>query len=899
MGQDQGKSERDRYIEIENREWLESLEYILQDAGEERAADIIDKLRGYARRRGVDLKFSASTPYVNTISPEDEVEYPGDVEIERRLSAIIRWNAMAMVTRANKRDDGIGGHISTYASSSHLMEVAFNHFLRAHSKDARGDQIFFQGHGSPGIYARSFLEGRLSEDQLINFRRELQPEGGLSSYPHPWLMPDYWEFPTVSMGLAAIMAIYQARFNRYLHNRGLKDTSASRVWSFMGDGEMDEPESLGQLTRASREKLDNLIFVINCNLQRLDGPVYGNGKIIQELEGVFRGAGWRVIKCIWGSGWDELLAKDDQGLLVQRMGQVLDGDYQKFSVESGAFLREKFFGADPRLLEMVEDYSDDQLRDLGRGGHDLVKIYNAYKSATESDGRPVAILAKTVKGHGLGAAAAGKNIAHQQKKLNADQAREYRDALGMQDDIPDDKVAELPFLKPDEDSSIIQYLKERRQELGGPLPRREVDCPTLEAPGDDFIKPFAEGTKDREVSTTMAFVNVLRNLLNDKQLGKFVVPVVPDEARTFGMEALFSKFGIYSSVGQNYEPVDKGSLMYYKEAVDGQILEEGITEAGAMSSFIAAGTAFSTHGVPAIPFYIFYSMFGLQRIGDLAWAAGDMRCRGFLVGGTAGRTTLNGEGLQHEDGNSHLLAYPYPSLKCYDPAFAYELAVIVRDGIRRMYKEQEDVFYYLTVENDNYAMPPMPQEEGVEEGILKGVYRFRKSEKEPGEKGKKAHLLSAGAIMNSALKAAQVLEDDYGVSADVWSLTSCKELYRDGMAHERYNLLHPQQEHGVPYLTQAFSGQEGVAVASTDYVKAMPESISRWMPLPFHCLGTDGFGRSESREALREFFEVDYRWITLAALTLLAQEKTIEWDVVKKAIQDLEIDTDKDDPLNH
>ena len=795
-----------------------------------------------------------------------------------------------MVVRAN-HDSNLGGHISTYASSATLYEVGYNHFFRAPSNGHPGDQIYFQGHASPGIYARAFLEGRLSEHQLKNFRRELQEGGGLSSYPHPWLMPDFWQFPTVSMGLGPILSIYQARFNRYLENRGLKPADDSKVWAFLGDGECDEPESLGALTLAAREQLNNLIWVVNCNLQRLDGPVRGNGKIIQELEAVFRGAGWNVIKVIWGDDWDPLLEQDADGSLAQRMNEVVDGQYQKYSVSDGSYIRHDFFGTDPKLAAMVEHYSDEQLQKMRRGGHDPEKVYAAYQQAIAHQSAPTVILAKTIKGYGMGEAGEGKNITHQQKKLNEDEIRLFRTRFGIP--ISDDEVAETPFYRPPDDSPEMQYIRQRRESLGGYVPQRQVMAPPLVMPPETLWEEFKKSSGKRAFATTMAFVAVMRKLMQDKQLGKLVVPIVPDESRTFGMEPLFRQFGIYSSLGQLYEPVDKDVITYYKEAKDGQILEEGITEAGSMSSFIAAGSAYATHGINTIPFFIYYSMFGMQRIGDLVWLAGDMRVKGFMVGGTAGRTTLNGEGLQHEDGNSHLLAYPVPNLEAYDPAFGYEIAVIIREGIRRMYVEQEDVFYYLTVENDIYSMPEMP--DGVEEGILKGLYKFKPAAKKRAPL--KAHLFGSGAIINSALKAQSILEEKYQVSADVWSITSYKALHRDALDSERWNRMHPGEPPRLSYIEQCLAKERGVYVMASDYVKALPESIARWFPNPPVSLGTDGFGRSETREALRDHFEVDYRFIALGALSALAREGQIEYDAVVQAMKDLDIDPAKPNPI--
>lgn len=889
----ENKAEIIKGIDIETqetREWLESLDYVLQQGGPQRTVRLLDSLRLRAQRAGVSLPYPANTPYINTIPANQQPPFPGSQEIERRIRSLVRWNAMAMVVRANREEEGIGGHISTFASAAMLYEVGFNHFFRAKGENHEGDIVYFQGHASPGNYARAFLEGRLSEQQLENFRQELKPEGGLASYPHPWLMPDFWEFPTVSMGLSPIMAIYQARFNRYLEDRGLKKTPQQKVWAFIGDGETDEPETLGAISLGAREQLDNLIFVVNCNLQRLDGPVRGNGKIIQELEAIFRGAGWNVIKVIWGSDWDPLLAKDHDGVLARRMEQALDGDYQKYAVESGSYIRKHFFGTDPRLLEMVKHLSDEQLRRLRTGGHDAEKVYAAYKAAVGHTGSPTVILARTIKGYGLGEAGEGKNITHQQKKLNEQELRDFRSRFGIP--ISDDQVAQAPFYRPPEDSPESRYLHERRQALNGYLPERRVRCEPLQAPSEEFFAEFYQGTGERTMATTMAYVRVLTKLLRDPEIGKLIVPIIPDEARTFGMESLFRQVGIYSHVGQLYEPVDMSTLLYYKEATDGQILEEGITEAGSMSSFIAAGTAYATHGINAIPFFTFYSMFGFQRIGDLIWAAGDMRCHGFLAGATAGRTTLSGEGLQHQDGQSQVLAYSLPNLKVYDPAYAYEIAVIVQDGIYRMYQQQEDIFYYLTVTNELYPMPEMPS--GVREGILKGMYRLKSSSRSGAPL--RAQLFGSGAILNEVLKAQKLLED-YEVAADVWSITSYKELYLEGHSAERWNMLHPLEEPRIPYVRQCLEDAPGVFVAASDYLKVLPDSIYRWFPRPVVSLGTDGFGRSDGRRALRDFFEVDARFITLATLAALAREKKIKPALVQQAIQDLSIDPEKANPM--
>ncbi|HZI82216.1 MAG TPA: pyruvate dehydrogenase (acetyl-transferring), homodimeric type [Vicinamibacterales bacterium] len=876
---------------LETREWLESLDYVLKSGGPVRVSRLLRELSDHARRNGVKTPFTANTPYINTISAEEQAPFPGSREIERRIKSLVRWNALAMVVKANKAEDGIGGHISTYASAATLYEVGFNHFFKGKGDDNDGDIIYFQGHAAPGIYSRAFLEGRLSAEKLENFRRELKPGGGLSSYPHPWLMPDFWEFPTVSMGLGPICAIYQARFMHYLEDRGLKKHSNSKVWAFLGDGETDEPESLGAITLASREKLDNLIFVINCNLQRLDGPVRGNGQIIQELEAVFRGAGWNVLKVIWGGEWDALLAKDTDGLLVKRMGEVVDGEYQKYAVESGAYVREHFWGEEPRLLEMVAHLSDEQLKKLTLGGHDPAKVYAAYKAAVEHTGQPTVILARTIKGYGIGEAGEGKNITHQQKKLNEDELRAFRTRFGIP--VADEEVSKAPFYRPSDNSPEVTYLTERRKQLGGFVPSRNVQVEPLKTDSlPELFKEFHAGSEGRKASTTMVFVRMLAKLLRDKEIGELVVPIVPDEARTFGMEALFRQVGIYSRVGQLYEPVDMDTLLYYKEAKEGQILEEGINEAGSISSFIAAGSAYATHGVNTIPFFIYYSMFGMQRVGDLVWAAADTRTRGFLLGGTAGRTTLAGEGLQHQDGHSHLLALAVPNLISFDPTFAYEIAVILEDGIRRMYKDGESVFYYLTVMNETYEMLPMP--EGSRDGILKGLYKLRPSSKKKA-KGR-AQLIGAGAILNEVLKAQQMLEKDYDVAADVWSAPSFQELYRDGHACERWNRLHPGEAPKVPYVTQCLEKTEGVIVVASDYVKAMADSIDRWMPRRITSLGTDGFGRSEGRASLREFFEVDARFIVVATLGDLARDGVIDTSVVKKAITDLGINPEKSNP---
>ncbi|MGK9475644.1 pyruvate dehydrogenase (acetyl-transferring), homodimeric type [Melioribacter sp. OK-6-Me] len=876
--------------EIELQEWLESLEYVLQTGGPEKVKELLHNLDTYAHQKGVEIPFTANTPHINTIPKEKEPPFPGGREIERRIKSLVRWNAMAMVVRANKEENGIGGHISTYASAATLYEIGFNHFFRGKDGNHEGDIIYYQGHAAPGIYARAFLEGRLTVEQLENFRRELKPGGGLSSYPHPWLMPDFWEFPTVSMGLGPIQAIYQARFIRYLEDRGLKKPSDQKVWAFIGDGETDEPETLGAISLAAREKLDNLIFVINCNLQRLDGPVRGNGNIVQELEAVFRGAGWNVIKVIWGSDWDPLLEQDKTGLLVKRMNETIDGESQNYVTRGGKYVREHFFGKYPELLKLVEHYTDEQLEKMKRGGHDPEKVYAAYKAAVEHKDAPTVILAKTVKGYGLGEAGEGKNITHQQKKLNEEELREFRTRFSIP--ISDEEVSKAPFYRPPEDSPEIRYLKERRKALGGYIPKRVVKSQPLKTPPEEIFEEFYKGTEDREVSTTMVYVRILAKLLKDREIGHLIVPIVPDEARTFGMEALFRQVGIYSHAGQLYEPVDSDSLLYYKEAKNGQILEEGITEAGSMSSFIAAGTAYAVHGINTIPFFSFYSMFGLQRVGDLIWAAGDMRCKGFLLGATAGRTTLAGEGLQHQDGQSHLLAYPIPNLVAYDPAFAYELAVIIRDGIYRMYEKREDVFYYITIMNENYPQPPMP--EGVKEGILKGMYKFRSSKMN--DQKLKAHLLGSGTILNEVIKAADILENNYKVSTDIWSVTSYKNLHLDAQETERWNMFHPDKKPRTPYISEVTKGESGVFVAASDYVQIIKDALAKWLPGPLHSLGTYGFGRSESRAALRDFFEVDAKHIVYATLYSLYKEKKIKLDLLKKAQKELGINPEKPNP---
>ena len=876
----------------ETAEWLESLRYVLEQKGPKRVSYLLSVLKEQAYREGIELPFTANTPYLNTIPVEKQPVYPGNREIERRIKSIIRWNAMAMVTRANRVSAGIGGHISTYASSATLYEVALNHFLRGNYGDFQGDRVYFQGHASPGIYARAFLEGRLTEENLVNFRRELRQSPGLSSYPHPWLMPDFWEYPTVSMGLAPIMAIYQARFNQYLQDRHLKDTSQNRVWAFLGDGECDEPETLGAIGLAVREKLDNLTFVINCNLQRLDGPVRGNGKIIQELEAVFRGAGWNVIKVLWGDDWDLLFEKDRQGLLAKRMMEVVDGEYQKYKVAGGSYIRKHFFGKYPELLEMVKNYSDERLVKLRRGGHDPEKVYAAYKAAIEFHGKPTVILAKTIKGYGLGEAGEGRNISHNQKKLNEEELREFRSRFGIP--ISDDDVANAPFYKPADDSPELQYLRERREALGGYLPARSQTKIALKTPTLKGYDEFLGGSKGKPMSTTMAFVRLLSKLLRDKNIGKRIVPIVPDESRTFGMEGLFRQCGIYAHSGQLYEPVDSEQLLYYKEAKDGQILEEGITEAGSMASFIAAGTSYSSHGEPMIPFFIYYSMFGFQRIGDLIWCAADARTRGFMIGGTAGRTTLNGEGLQHQDGHSLLNAIAFPTVRSYDPAYAYEIAVIVMDGMKKMYQDNEDAIYYITCENDNYVMPAMEDPSRVTEGIIRGMYKLKTEVIDGAEHH--VQLLGSGAILNSSLTAQELLAEKFGISSTVWSVTSYTELARDAQATARFNRLHPTKKTKTSYLENLVADIEGPFISSSDYVRAVSEQISPWIPGGLYTLGTDGMGRSETREALRRHFEVDAESIVIATLYKLSLLGKVPRKTVEEAIKSFEYDRDKINP---
>jgi pyruvate dehydrogenase E1 component len=875
----------------ETQEWLESLQAIVRNKGMNRAQFLVRRLLQRARSLNVGIPELVQTPYINTIPPDQEPPFPGDEKMEQRIRRLERWNSVVMVTRANKRSDGIGGHISTYASSAALYDVGFNHFFRGKDGGAAGDQIFFQGHASPGIYARAFLEGRISESQMDNFRREAVTGAGLSSYPHPRLMPNFWEFPTVSMGLGPLTAIYQARFNRFLQARGIANTENSRVWCFLGDGECDEPEALGSLFLGSREKLDNLIFVVNCNLQRLDGPVRGNGKIIQELEMVFRGAGWNVVKVIWGREWDDLLRRDTEGVLLEKMNATVDGAYQKYAIAKGAYIRDHFFGPDPRLRKLVDHLSDQELENLRRGGHDYRKLYAAYKLATENRGAPTVILAKTVKGWALGEGFLGKNVTHQLKKMNLDQLRDFRNLLELP--ISDRQLESAPYYHPGPQSPEIQYLLERRHMLGGFVPNRLVRAKPLQLPVSTMYDEFKAGTGNgREVSTTMAFVRLLRLLMRDKDVGRRIVPIIPDEARTFGMDSMFREFGIYSSVGQLYESVDAGMLLSYHESKDGQILEEGITEAGSMASFTAAGTSYATHGEYTIPVYLFYSMFGLQRTGDLFWAFGDARGRGFAIGATAGRTTLNGEGLQHQDGHSHVLASTIPNLVTYDPAFAYEVAMIVKNGLQRMYQKGEDLFYYLTVYNENIVHPPMPGD--IEEGIVKGLYLFRPA---PEKLKNHVQLFGSGSIMQCVLQAQKLLAEKFQISSDVWSATSYPQLRNEAISADRWNRLHPESHPKVPYVQKVLGKVPGPFIAATDFMKTVPDLIRPWVNQRYVVLGTDGFGRSETREALRRFFEVDAGNIAVAAMHALAQDGLIPVREVARAIADLGIDPDKTDPL--
>ncbi|WP_138468548.1 pyruvate dehydrogenase (acetyl-transferring), homodimeric type [Poseidonocella sp. HB161398] len=873
---------------VESQEWQEAIADVIERDGADRAHFLLDKAVQQARAAGAMLPFSATTPYQNTIPVDDQPDYPGDLEMEWRIRTINRWNAMATVVRRNKESSEYGGHIASFASSAALYDVGLNHFWRARSATNLGDLVFFQGHIVPGIYARSFMEGRLTEEQMENFRSE-SGGGGLSSYPHPWLMPDYWQFPTVSMGLGPLCAIYQARFMKYMENRGLIEKSDRKVWCFLGDGEMDEPESLGAISLAAREGLDNLIFVVNCNLQRLDGPVRGNSKIVQELEGAFRGAGWEVIKLLWGRGWDELLEKDTSGKLRQLMDETIDGDYQTFKSKNGAYIREHFFGKYPETAALVEDWTDEQIWDLRRGGHDVQKVYTAFDRATKVKGQPTCLLVKTVKGYGMGTAGEGQNTTHQQKKMAEDQLRAMRDRFNIP--VTDEDLPKAPFVKLN--NAQKAYLADRRKALGGEFPKRHHDAPKLEIPKLDAFSKELQGTGDRHISTTMAFVRILTTLLRDKKIGKQVVPIVPDESRTFGMEGLFRSVGIYNPLGQNYTPQDADQMMFYKESVNGQVLQEGINEAGAMADWMAAATSYSVHGVPMIPFYIYYSMFGFQRIGDLAWAAGDSRCRGFMLGGTAGRTTLNGEGLQHEDGHSHILAGTIPNCVTYDPTFQHEVAVIVQHGLKRMYEDQEDVFFYLTLMNENYSHPDMPM--GSEGDIIKGLYRLKEVAK-PGKKH--VTLMGSGTILVQAIKAAEMLQEDFGVTAEIWSATSYNELARDGQDAARFNRLNPLAEPKVAFVTEQLAKSTGPIISATDYMKNYAEQIRGFVPegRSFTCLGTDGFGRSDSRVNLRRFFEVDPNHIAAAAMVDLYKAGSVTKAQLEKALKKYEIDGEKPNP---
>ncbi len=873
----------------ETQEWQDALDTVIELEGVERAHFLLERMIDQSRRAGANLPYSATTAYINTIPVNRQVPMPGDSELEHQLRSMIRWNATAMVQKANQRDSSLGGHIASFASSATLYDVGFSHFFHAPTAEHGGDLVFVQGHSSPGVYSRAFLEGRLTEEQLDNFRREADGKG-ISSYPHPWLMPDFWQFPTVSMGLGPICAIYQARFLKYLQHRGLAKTDNRQVWAFLGDGETDEPESLGAIALAGREKLGNLNFVVNCNLQRLDGPVRGNGKIIQELEGVFRGAGWNVIKVVWGSYWDPLLAQDHNGKLKQLMMEVVDGEYQNCKAKGGKYTRENFFNRYEETKKMVASLSDEDIWRLNRGGHDPHKVYAAYHEAVANPDQPTVILAKTVKGYGMGESGEGTNTTHSQKKMAVDSLKKMRDRFSIP--LDDEQVENLEYIKPDPEHPAIKYMHAQRKKLGGYLPQRNKFAAPLEVPALDTFKNLLGDSGEREMSTTMVFVRILTALTKDKKIGKNIVPIVPDEARTFGMEGMFRQLGIYSSVGQLYEPQDRDQIMYYKEDKSGQILEEGINEAGAMSSWIAAATAYSTHGVNMVPFYIYYSMFGFQRIGDLAWLAGDMSARGFLIGGTAGRTTLNGEGLQHEDGHSHIQANTIPNCVSYDPCYAYELAVIVQHGMKRMYTDQENVFYYITTMNENYNHPAMPKD--AEDGIIRGLYQLKAG----GSDKLRVTLLGSGTILREVEKAATMLKDDWGVDSDVWSVTSFNELARDGQAVERWNLLNSEKPQKVAYVTEALQATECPVVAATDYMKNHAEQIRAWVPHNYKVLGTDGFGRSDTRDALRDFFEVDARYVTVAALRSLADEGKIEMKTVSEAVAKYGLNPDKPNPIS-
>ncbi len=886
MNQQTGLQETDAQ---ETQEWLDALTSVIENEGTERAHFLLEAMIDKARRSGSNLPYNATTAYVNTIPTHLQQRLPGDPEMERRVRALVRWNAVMTVLRGNEKSPGVGGHIASFQSAATLYDTGFNYFFRAPNENFGGDCVYFQGHSSPGVYARAFLEGRITEEQMDNFRQETGGKG-LSSYPHPWLMPDFWQFPTVSMGLGPIAGIYQARFLKYLHDRGIADTSDRKVWVFCGDGEMDEPESLGAISLASREKLDNLIFVINCNLQRLDGPVRGNGKIIQELESDFRGSGWNVLKVIWGSYWDPLLAMDKDGLLKKRMEECVDGEYQNFKAKGGAYTREHFFGKYPELKEMVAAMSDQDIWRLNRGGHDPHKVYAAYHAAVNHKGQPTVILAKTVKGYGMGEAGEGQNTTHQQKSMDIESLKKFRDRFDLP--LTDEQVENLSFYKPAADSPEMKYMTERRAAMGGFVPQRRRKGNELKIPELSAFENMLGATGEREISTTMAFVRILSTLVRDKEIGKYIVPIVPDEARTFGMEGMFRQLGIYASQGQLYEPMDSDQVMYYKESKDGQILEEGINEAGSFSSWLAAATSYSVTGVQMIPFYIFYSMFGFQRIGDLAWLAGDSRARGFLLGATAGRTTLNGEGLQHEDGHSHLMSAMIPNCISYDPTFAYELTVIIQEGLRRMVQNQEDVYYYITVMNENYSHPELPK--GAEAAILKGMYNFSKSK----AKGEKVQLMGSGVILREVIAAAELLEKDWGVSADVWSATSFTELRREGLECDRWNMLNPEKPQKVSYVAQCLKDANGPVIASTDYMKSFAEQIQRFVPNKFMALGTDGFGRSDSREALRDFFEVNRYYVAVAALKALSDEGKLPAAKVAEAVKKYKLNGNKPNPTS-
>ncbi len=875
---------------IETKEWLESLSAVLEKDGKNRAQFLIKQLIEHSYKEGSDLVLSKNTPYINTIKSEEEKKSPGDQNLERKIRSLIRWNAAAMVVRANKKNPELGGHIGTFASAATLYDVGMNHFWRAKNNKFGGDLIYFQGHSAPGMYARAFLEGRINEKELDHFRQEIKP-GGLSSYPHPWLMPKFWQFPTVSMGLGPIMSIYQARFNKYLINRGLLKDEGRKIWCFLGDGETDEPESLGAIGLAAREKLDNLIFVVNCNLQRLDGPVRGNGKIIQELEGIFRGAGWNVIKVIWGSYWDQLLAKDNSGLLIKRMGEAVDGEYQAFKAKGGAYVREHFFGKYKELLDMVSQMTDRDIWKLNRGGHDPHKVYAAYHSAMENKGTPTVILAKTIKGYGMGKSGESMNTTHQQKKLDEEDLLYYRDRF----DVPltDEQVRNVQYYKPKENSPEIKYLKECRIKLGGHIPERSSFAKAIKTPPKDIFSKMKESTGEKEMSTTMVLVRMLTNLMRDKNVAPRLVPIIPDEARTFGMEGLFQKIGIYAHEGQKYEPVDSEQLSSYREDIKGQVLEEGLTEAGAMSSWIAAGTSYANHDISMIPIYLFYSMFGFQRTGDLAWAAGDNQTRGFLIGATSGRTTLAGEGLQHGDGHSHVLSSVIPNCKSYDPTFGYELATIFREGLKRMYEKQENIFYYITTMNENYPHPEMPKEKSIEEGILKGMYHFKEYNR---NKKTKIQLLGSGAILREIIAAAEILEKDYKIDSNVWSVTSYNELRKEAMEVERYNLLNPDKEPKKSHIEKCLSSTEGPIVSSSDYIRLNSDQIRPFIRKSFYSFGTDGYGRSDTRKNLRKFFEVDREHIVAYSLSVLAKEQLIPSKYAKDAMKKYNIDSDKPIP---